>query len=128
MPNTILIADDNALIRRLVLTHLESEPGYAVCESAATGVEAIERIAEHTPDLIILDLSMPEMNGLQVATALKLMQYDIPIILFSAFIEIVPEYYWRSMGIRSAVSKSAPIEVLLNEVHKIIPKVRSASV
>jgi CheY-like chemotaxis protein len=127
MPRRILIVDDNALVRRLVRTHLESEPRFAVCQDVATGFEAIERVMEHKPDLVILDLSMPQMNGLQVATALKMLQYHIPIVLFSAFVEVVPEHSWRSLGIRSAVSKSAPIEVLLKEVQRLVPTSRSAS-
>jgi CheY-like chemotaxis protein len=87
----------------------------------------MERVMERKPDLIILDLSMPEMSGIQVATALKMLQYDIPIVLFSAFSDVVPQHYWRSMGIRSVVSKSAPIEVLLQEVHKFVPTAPSAS-
>jgi CheY-like chemotaxis protein len=76
----------------------------------------MERVMEHKPDLIILDLSMPQMSGIQVANALKMLQYDIPVVLFSSFVEVIPERSWRSMGIRSVVSKSAPIEVLLEEV------------
>jgi hypothetical protein len=56
-----------------------------------------------------------------------MLQYDIPIVLFSAFPDVVLEHHRRSMGIRSVVSKSAPIEVLLKEVQKFVPTARSAS-
>jgi FixJ family two-component response regulator len=70
---------------------------------------------------------MPEMSGIQVATALRMLQYDIPIVLFSAFSDVVPKHYWRSMGIRTVISKSAPIEALLEEVDKFLPVSASES-
>jgi len=63
MQKRILIVDDNALTRELVRLFIESRPGFEVCGEAADGVEGIEKGGELKPDLIVLDFSMPRING-----------------------------------------------------------------
>jgi CheY-like chemotaxis protein len=106
--------------------HLESQPGFAI-EEAADGVEAIEKAAKALPDLIVLDLALPRMNGLQVAAALKGGSKHIPIILFTSYQDVVKEQDARTLGISAVVSKSSSIEVLLNEIQRLVPATRSAS-
>ena len=61
----ILIADDHELVRRGVRALMEAQPGCEVCGEAATGRQAVERARESRPDLVIMDLSLPELNGLE---------------------------------------------------------------
>ena len=61
----ILIADDHELIRKGLKTVLQSHPGWVVCGEAATGREAVERARELRPAIVIMDLTMPELNGLE---------------------------------------------------------------
>jgi len=61
----ILIVDDQSLVRKAVRQLLESHPGWRVCGEAADGQEAIDRTRELRPDVIIMDLSMPRMSGLE---------------------------------------------------------------
>lgn len=126
-PKRILVVDDNALMRHLVRSHLESQPGFAVCDEAADGVEAIEKVAKSKPDLIVLDLAMPRMNGIQVAAALKGGLKNIPVILFTLYDEVVSEQKLRFLGISAVVSKTGPIRDLLREIQRLIPSTRSAS-
>src|ERR1700722_18841868 len=70
MPH-VLIADDSQHIRKMVSRLLQAESGYDLCAEAENGKEAIDLALQCRPDLIILDLSMPEMNGLQAAHELK---------------------------------------------------------
>ena len=63
----ILIADDHSIARRYIREALEEE-GWEVCGEAATGREAVAMNAELKPDIVVLDLSMPEGNGLEAAT------------------------------------------------------------
>jgi len=61
----ILIADDHELVRRGVRTLLEAHPGWEVCGEALTGREAVEKARASNPDVVVMDISMPELNGLE---------------------------------------------------------------
>jgi CheY-like chemotaxis protein len=67
MPKTILVADDKKLIRKLLARVIEGTDEYKLCAEAANGEEAIALAQSCRPDLIILDLSMPVMNGIAAA-------------------------------------------------------------
>jgi DNA-binding NarL/FixJ family response regulator len=61
----ILVADDHEVVRRGLRALLESRPGWEVCGEATTGREAVEKARELKPDLVVLDITMPELNGLE---------------------------------------------------------------
>lgn len=63
----IVVADDHALIRRGICDLLESEPGWEVVAQAANGREAVDAVAKVRPDVLVIDLAMPELNGLTAA-------------------------------------------------------------
>jgi DNA-binding NarL/FixJ family response regulator len=71
----ILIADDNDMIRRGVAGLLSSEPDWEICGEARNGAEALLKAPQLLPDLILLDVSMPGINGLEVA---RLLRQDVP--------------------------------------------------
>ena len=71
MAKTILLVDDNPIIRKLVSQLLESGEDYVVCAQAVDGQEGIDLAQKYHPNLIILDLSMPVLNGLDAARGLK---------------------------------------------------------
>ena len=79
---TILVCDDEELIRWSLREYLEAE-GYAVVE-ASDGVECLERIASDAPDLLVLDLKMPRMGGMQVLQQLAAEERDLPVIVITA--------------------------------------------
>src|SRR3979411_2118171 len=85
MPKSILIADDSDAIRSVLRTFLESREGFEVCGEAVDGVDAIEKAKELHPDLIILDLAMPRMNGAAAASVLKRRIPRTQIILFTIY-------------------------------------------
>src|SRR6202162_2370838 len=62
----VLVADDHGVVRHGLRVLLESQPGVQVCGEARTGLEAIDYVKKEKPDLLILDLTMPDMNGLEV--------------------------------------------------------------
>ena len=65
----ILLADDHPVVRRHVRNLLQTELGWEVCGEAASGREAVVMTAASHPDLVVLDLSMPELNGLEAANS-----------------------------------------------------------
>ena len=68
---TVLIVDDSDSVRIAVRALFEAEPGFSVVGEAVNGMDAINKADELAPDLIVLDLSMPIMNGLEAAETLK---------------------------------------------------------
>jgi chemotaxis response regulator CheB len=85
MSHTILIADDSRFIRDALCNVFEREEDFDVCGQAENGREAVEKAQELHPDLILLDLSMPVMNGLDATRVLKRMMPEVPVIMFSAY-------------------------------------------
>ena len=71
MPKSVLVVDDNAFIRQVLCRVLALEAGFDVCGEAENGQDAIEKAQALHPDLIVMDLSMPVMNGIDAARALK---------------------------------------------------------
>jgi two-component system response regulator NreC len=67
----VFVADDHAVVRHGLRVLLESQPGVQVCGEASTGLEAIDCVKKEKPDLLVLDLTMPDMNGLEVMRAIR---------------------------------------------------------
>ncbi|HEY9799530.1 MAG TPA: PAS domain S-box protein [Leptolyngbyaceae cyanobacterium] len=120
---TILIVDDDAHIRELLHQQLENE-GYNVRE-AKDGMEAIQQIKIIRPDLIILDVMMPQINGFDVAAVLKNdpQTADIPIIILSIIENKERGYH---IGIDRYLSKPINTEQLLNEIGSLLTQVTSS--
>jgi YesN/AraC family two-component response regulator len=83
MAKRVLVADDNPLIRKMLCQLFEREDDYDLCAEAKNGREAIELALKHRPHLIILDWSMPGLNGLEAARELKKIMPNVSIILFT---------------------------------------------
>jgi DNA-binding NarL/FixJ family response regulator len=80
----ILIADDHDLMRRGVRTLLEPHPGWEICGEATTGREAVAKAEELKPNIVILDISMPDLNGVDAAKRIKKVSPDTEVLIFSA--------------------------------------------
>jgi CheY-like chemotaxis protein len=106
MAKTILIADDSAQVRKYVTRVLSVNQEFAFCEEAVDGLDALEKAREYRPDLIILDLGMPVMNGLETARELKRVMPVVPIILFTLHGEMISEEQASSSGIDLVIAKS----------------------
>jgi len=92
---TILVADDDKNVRLLLETELMLE-GYRVI-LASTGLETLKKIKEETPDLVILDIKMPEMHGLEVLETIRKEKRNLPIIICTAYEKMRDDYaVWAS--------------------------------
>ena len=91
------------------------ESDIEVCGEAENGREAIAKALELHPDLIVLDLSMPVMNGLDAARELKRLMPTVPLIMYSAFGDVFGEQQARLIGISELVSKSQPAAILVRQ-------------
>ena len=120
MAKTVLIVDDNAFVRQALAELFERQPDFEVCADAENGREAIEMAEQLLPDLIVLDLSMPVMNGLDAARILKRMMPEVKLIMYSAFGDRLVQQQARLVGISEVVSKSDPFAVLLAKARNLV--------
>jgi DNA-binding NarL/FixJ family response regulator len=79
----ILLADDHSIVRRGLRELLEERVGWSVCAEAATGREAVERAIEHRPQIAVLDLSMPELNGLEATRRIRRSVPETEVLVFT---------------------------------------------
>ena len=116
----ILIADDSPLVRQQLRALLELNPEWEVCGEAADGREAVEKANLLHPDVVVLDFSMPMMNGLQAAKEISRQYPKLPLLLFSMFLsrQLVDEA--RKLGFRGAVAKSDVSRGLLLAIETLL--------
>src|SRR5947209_20253355 len=79
----ILVADDHEVMRLGIRNLIESVPNWSVSAEASTGREAVELALHSPPDVIIMDITMPEMNGFEAAAKIAENCPDVPVIMFS---------------------------------------------
>ena len=120
MIHTVLIADDSLFIREALRTFFEQEEDFNVCGEAENGKEAVDKAQELHPDLILLDLSMPVMNGLDATRVLKRLMPQVPVIMFSGYGDSSTEKEALSVGVSELVSKSEKIAVLLGKARRAL--------
>ena len=119
---TVLFADDNASIRQTLGRWLESLPEFRTVLLASDGKEAIDKALSCSPDLAVLDLAMPVMDGLEAARQLKLLNPELPIIIFSMYAESMrmkPEVL-HSWGISAVVRKEDATTKLLEKIRELL--------
>lgn len=115
----VFIVDDSRVVRKAVCS-LFISGGFSVCGEAEDGRQAIEKAKRLRPDLIVLDFSMPVMNGIQAATILKQIMPHVPIILFTGHASSILEEGAFAAGIASVVSKDQDISDLVTEAHALL--------
>lgn len=108
MAKNILIVDDSELVRLATRHFLESQPEFKVCGEAVDGIDVLEKASYLNADLIILDIALPRMNGLQTARELRARMYRVPIILFTWYADAVQPEDVAACGITAVISKSNP--------------------
>jgi CheY-like chemotaxis protein len=102
---SILVVDDSPTVRKITRLFLGTQIDLEVCGEAVDGVDAIEKAKELKPDLIVLDLAMPEMNGVEAASVIKGMLPKVPIVLFTLYRESIGDALASAVGIDAVLSK-----------------------
>lgn len=130
MRHRILLADDHAIVRRGLRALVESRPGWEVCGEAVNGREAVDKTTEFKPDVAILDIGMPELNGLEATRQIVKTspQTEVLILTMHQSEEVVREVL--KAGARGYVLKSdadqdlvAAVEMLLEHKPFLTPNV-----
>jgi YesN/AraC family two-component response regulator len=120
MPKTVLVVDDNAYIRQALCKVFTSEADFDICGEAANGREAIAKAHELQPDLIVMDLSMPVMNGIDAARILREMMPTVPLIIFSEYSDVFSETEAKSVGVSALVPKSKHVLMLVGKARALV--------
>jgi CheY-like chemotaxis protein len=116
---TVLVVDDSVAVRAHVRKVFLSD-GFKLCAEAENGLQALNVAAECHPDVIILDLAMPVMNGIDAAPKLKELLPHVPIILFTLHASCLKQQDLAELGISALVSKAASVEELLQKAHTLL--------
>jgi CheY-like chemotaxis protein len=104
----ILVADDNPLMRKMLCKMFANHETLEICEEAVDGQHAVEKARWCNPDLVILDFSMPVLNGLEAAKLIRQILPKVPIILFTQHAGLFNATNPHPASITRVVSKSEP--------------------
>ena len=120
MAKAVLIADDNVSVRGALCEAFVRDSDFEICAEAHDGRDSIEKALRLRPDLIVLDLSMPDMNGLDAALELKGRIPSVPIILFTFYVDPFIKEAALASGVSDVVSKSENVAVLIAEARSLL--------
>jgi DNA-binding NarL/FixJ family response regulator len=115
----VLVVDDHSIVRSGLKQLLEAQPGIEVCCEATTGVEAVEHVKKAKPDMVLLDLTMPEMNGLDAARQIRESAPNTDILILSMhYTEEIAREVLRS-GARGYILKSDANVELMTAINRV---------
>ena len=117
----VLIADDSPTALRSICEYLEFAGGFDIVGTASDGQNAVQLAALYKPDLVLLDLSMPRVNGLEAAEQIRLTSPDLRVIIFSELNGLSLAEECLRHGAHSFVPKSLLPEGLLMEIQRLFP-------
>jgi DNA-binding NarL/FixJ family response regulator len=116
----ILLVDDHEVMRRGIRALLSGDPGWDIAAEAQDGREAVEKVQELHPDLVVLDLTMPVMNGLEAAKEIRKIAPATKILIFSMHESPQITREAREAGADAFLSKSAMAEELPLLVRRLL--------
>src|SRR3954452_9746864 len=118
-PLRILIADDHALIREGTCVVIGRQPGWEVCGQAANGREAVAQAIALEPDIVVLDMTMPELNGLDAAIQIRRKLPGTEVLLLSGYGSEELIHAAFKAGVKSFIIKTGPEELLLEAIRAL---------
>jgi CheY-like chemotaxis protein len=115
----ILVIDDGDSVRDVIRIFLE-HAGFDVCGEAADGVQAIEQAKTLKPDLIVLDLKMPRMNGAEAASVLSTTLPGVPIVLLTLYRNVIGTATASAVGVKAIIDKTDGLDKLVKCVRSLL--------
>ncbi len=116
---SVLIVDDSALMRNLISRMVENTPGLAVAERAMNGVFALQKIPRYDPDVIVLDLEMPEMNGIEFLRERRRLGIEIPVVILSSIARRGAEITMEALSLGASDFIMKPTGSVSEDVHTV---------
>jgi two-component system, NarL family, nitrate/nitrite response regulator NarL len=120
MPKSVLIVDDNELVRTVVRDFFGKLSEWKIVGEASDGVEAIRIAEQFKPDLILLDFSMPRLNGVEAASVLKKMLPRAYVVVFTIFDDALSSRLCLSAGVDVVVAKADGLGGLVKAVQEVV--------
>ena len=121
-PLRIVLADDHDIVRAGLKSILAQRPDWTVCGEASNGVEAVTKVVELTPDVVILDITMPVMSGLEAAVKIRRLAQGTRIVILSMHDAVVMEGLLRLSAPDAYVSKTTASEDLVSTLNTIMER------
>ena len=116
---SVLIVDDSALMRNLIGHMVEDTPGLVVAEKAMNGIFALQKIPRVEPDVIVLDLEMPEMNGIEFLKARKEKGIKIPVVILSSIARRGAEITMEALALGASDFIQKPSGSVSEDIHVV---------
>ena len=116
----IIVADDHAVVRQGIRRILETRPGWEICGEAENGQEAVRLAEELNPEAIIMDVSMPTMNGLEATREIARRKANIPVLIFTMHDSASMTAAANQVGARGLVTKSDAIRHLIRALESVL--------
>src|SRR6266404_1413702 len=117
---SVLIVDDHPAIRRALRAAFEGQPGFTVCGEAEDGFDAISKAKRLAPDLIVLDLRMPVMDGLEAARELKRLFPHVPLMMLTCYHSSAAEKQALASGVTAVFSKPDGMQNLIWQARAVL--------
>lgn len=116
----ILIVDDSPLIRRSLRTFFEQEAEWSVCGEAVNGRDGIDKASQLRPDLIVMDLVMPSLNGIEASRRIKRLLPSIPIVMFTTFTDSFLTKEALTAGVDAVIPKIEGAATLIHSIKRLM--------
>ncbi|MDR1104750.1 MAG: chemotaxis response regulator protein-glutamate methylesterase [Treponema sp.] len=116
---SVLIVDDSALMRNLIGRMVEATPGLVVAEKAMNGIFALQKIPRVNPDVIVLDLEMPEMNGIEFLKERKKQGITIPVVILSSIAARGAEITMEALALGASDFIQKPSGSVSEDIHTV---------
>ena len=116
---SVLIVDDSAMMRNLIGRMIEDTPGLAVAEKAMNGIFALQKIPRVNPDVICLDLEMPEMNGIEFLQERKKQGIQIPVVILSSVAEKGAKITMEALALGASDFVTKPSGSISMDIHSV---------
>src|SRR5262252_8355205 len=120
MPKRVLIADDSESMRNVLRNFIQEQPGIEVCALTANGIDTIDAAMALRPDLLILDVKMPGLNGAEVASVLRKNLPSAKTVLFTAYGHIFSQTLASAVGADAVLAKTEGLQTLAKTVRSLL--------
>jgi len=124
---SVLVVDDNAGVRAALSGFCRHQPDMRVCGEAADGTDAVKKASECKPDLILMDVVMPNLNGLQAAAAIRKLLPETRIVIFTMFGDVIGKSLAKAVGVDLVITKGTSTQSLIQQLQPLLEGPKQSS-